>query len=689
MIKKQNYRPLAKRGKRAGDEDNLLAWMMNKTDSTYDPRTDYTVQFTPTTEDRGYQAIGLPNVPTYGSRVKYPSGGVYNRRFPAGRKSPAMNWYRGGYQQFGNSATYNNKVPTNFIQVPEQQIWANHFGEPPIPTPPTPPAPPELPAGWSVIPSPEQPRYFYEHREPLDWLNYTKPKKTIGELGLLALQSIASRSPYALLGYGALNSREPAYDDAGYKIDPYTGKREDSWYNAKVAEKEKRANDVENALLAGFQAGATAANKTDFEISKLSDYYRNNSTIGKTLDKLYTDIGSMFPVISNGKLTPPKETGKVIVNVGTTDKDTDSADKLKTYNDSVANRNKPATPAKASQPQQQTNQTNIPIDTTSVKKIAPKDTTTAVANKVARPDTITKADASATKPATPAKVDSTAMQTAKTPAPTQKAKEETKPAVRKESAESPKSNNTINTKVTVGNETSIGKNADYTVVKGDSPWAIANKAGISLNTLYELNPEMEKRGVYVGDKVNLSRNITSDQTIYKAVANDSPWKIAHDHGMTLDEFYKLNPRAKYDKNKKWTGVYVGDEFVVTNRSKQRNGGDIRRRLNAISNKVKQTHANYVIDNVGNPIPVVNSLEQNIIPQSDFINVRREIAKRYYDPIKDSQALNPTLGFTLTKLGYAAPIKYNSAINDLSYRLNNRRRDGNIRRRLESAGNLSY
>ena len=559
----------------------------------------------------------------YGGRAKFPSGGVYGRRFPAGRKSPAMNWYRGGYQQFGNPATYNNKGPVSFIQVPEQQIWANHFGEPPIPTPP---APPELPAGWSVIPPQEQPRYFYEHREPLDWV--TRPKDMldprevrkavnkgfIKDLGSLLLQTIASKSPYAILGYGAATSREPAYDSEGYHIDRYTGERIDDNYNAvKAAKQEAKIQETTDALL----SGAAALNDVKVNIS---------------------------------------------------------------------NSRQPSTPARASQPQQQTNQTNVAIDTTSVKKTAPKDTTTAVANRVARPDTVTKADTSATKPATPARADSTAMQTAKTPATTQKAKEETKPAVKRESTESPKPNNTVNTKVTVGNETSVGKNSDYTVVKGDSPWAIANKAGISLNTLYELNPEMEKRGVYVGDKVNLSRNITNDQTIYKAVANDSPWKIAHDHGMTLDEFYKLNPRAKYDKNKKWTGVYVGDEFVV--RAKKKFGGRAKYpdggpyiaqpnstyvRMPIVNNDIVLPRRNYsgedywryAHNGVGSFLPTGNTVENRIAyvtPEG-----RTYPVDSFLQNYADSLVHNRMMGEQLRK-------KYNLR---------------GIKRRLESAGNLSY
>lgn len=171
-------------------------------------------------------------------------------------------------------------------------------------------------------------------------------------------------------------------------------------------------------------------------------------------------------------------------------------------------------------------------------------------------DTVTRANTNAK----PEQASTTAQQTAKQP-------------VNRSTSQTNTKQSDIQTKTVVSDKASIPKNADYTVVKGDSPWKIADKAGITINTLYELNPGMEKRGVYVGDSVNLTRNITSDQGIYKAKRGDSPWRIAHNNGMTLDEFYKLNPNAKS------RGVYIGDEFIVNkNRSQKKYGGAVRRRL---------------------------------------------------------------------------------------------------------------
>uniref|UniRef100_A0AAU8MH57 LysM n=1 Tax=Geladintestivirus 6 TaxID=3233138 RepID=A0AAU8MH57_9CAUD len=45
--------------------------------------------------------------------------------------------------------------------------------------------------------------------------------------------------------------------------------------------------------------------------------------------------------------------------------------------------------------------------------------------------------------------------------------------------------------------------AQYTVEKGDSPWRIAKKAGISLDELYNYNPGIKGKIIYPGDKLNV------------------------------------------------------------------------------------------------------------------------------------------------------------------------------------------
>ena len=54
----------------------------------------------------------------------------------------------------------------------------------------------------------------------------------------------------------------------------------------------------------------------------------------------------------------------------------------------------------------------------------------------------------------------------------------------------------------------------YTVVEGDNPWVIARKNGITLNTLYTLNPGMEGGGMWVGDDVVVGASVPFLQVKY-------------------------------------------------------------------------------------------------------------------------------------------------------------------------------
>lgn len=56
----------------------------------------------------------------------------------------------------------------------------------------------------------------------------------------------------------------------------------------------------------------------------------------------------------------------------------------------------------------------------------------------------------------------------------------------------------------------------------------------------------------------LAKRENIDNGIYTAIAGDSPWRIAHNNNLTLDEFYNLNPSAR-------KGVYVGQKFKTRKR----------------------------------------------------------------------------------------------------------------------------
>lgn len=84
------------------------------------------------------------------------------------------------------------------------------------------------------------------------------------------------------------------------------------------------------------------------------------------------------------------------------------------------------------------------------------------------------------------------------------------------------------------------------------------------------NERIPNRHMHIGEKLNLKRmeSLSEGKFTDKARRGEGAWSIANRNGMTLKEFYELNPSAK-------NGVYTGDEFIVK-RPKKRNGGYIRR-----------------------------------------------------------------------------------------------------------------
>jgi LysM repeat protein len=55
-----------------------------------------------------------------------------------------------------------------------------------------------------------------------------------------------------------------------------------------------------------------------------------------------------------------------------------------------------------------------------------------------------------------------------------------------------------------GKKSSKKKRKSYTVKAGDTPSGIAEKAGISLDTLYELNPDLDPQTLAPGQRIRLT-----------------------------------------------------------------------------------------------------------------------------------------------------------------------------------------
>lgn len=92
---------------------------------------------------------------------------------------------------------------------------------------------------------------------------------------------------------------------------------------------------------------------------------------------------------------------------------------------------------------------------------------------------------------------------------------------------------------------------NYTVVAGDSVWKIANKFGISMDTLRSLN-NIKKDFIYPGQVLKVQASTTpstsvSQNTItvltattYRVKSGDSLWSIAQKHGLSVAQLKALN-----------------------------------------------------------------------------------------------------------------------------------------------------
>ncbi|KAI0406600.1 peptidoglycan-binding protein [Xylaria palmicola] len=105
----------------------------------------------------------------------------------------------------------------------------------------------------------------------------------------------------------------------------------------------------------------------------------------------------------------------------------------------------------------------------------------------------------------------------------------------------------------------------HKVVDGDGCWSIADHYAITTDEFYKLNPGVGTDcgalwlgyAVCVGKDLEVQTGVSSKCTrLHKVVSGDGCWAISNEYGITLDEFYRLNPGVGTDCNALWLGYAV-------------------------------------------------------------------------------------------------------------------------------------
>lgn len=80
----------------------------------------------------------------------------------------------------------------------------------------------------------------------------------------------------------------------------------------------------------------------------------------------------------------------------------------------------------------------------------------------------------------------------------------------------------------------------YTVVNGDTLWSIANRYGLTVDELKQLN-NLTSNTISVGQRLRLrSSSMPTPEDVYTVVKGDTLWSIANKFGLTVDELKGLN-----------------------------------------------------------------------------------------------------------------------------------------------------
>lgn len=224
----------------------------------------------------------------------------------------------------------------------------------------------------------------------------------------------------------------------------------------------------------------------------------------------------------------------------------------------------------------------------------------------------------------------------------------------------------------------------YTVQKGDSLWIIANKFGLTVDELKELN-NLKSNTISVGQNLKVKMNEEKpleDYLLYTVKSGDSLWKIASMYDTTVDTLMKIN-------NLKGNSLTINQQLLVP--KKKDIDIDINKNDKGIYYTVKSGDTLYKIANSYNvsvdKIKSANKLTSNTLS----IGQKLLIPTVTTDVTENDKPSSAGINYVVVKGDnlYTIANKYGVSVNDIKSLNNLKSNTLQIEQVLKIPGTESY